>query len=176
MRNKNFKKQNAGFALLTAILTTSMLLLVSFVVINIALKQLVLSYASQESETAFYAADSGGECAEFWDIKNPTAVGVYSAFATTSPAVQPINCNNQTISNGDSIPGSAMTAVIGGALSIIPSDKHGESHFKVDFGKACAIVFVSKLANGNTTINSHGYNTCDITSPRRFERGITITY
>jgi hypothetical protein len=86
-----------GFTLLIAIVTTAMLLLVSVVVINIALKQLLLVSANKESQSAFYIADSGIECALYWDLKN----GAISAFATTTPS---ISCNNQTITSGQAIP------------------------------------------------------------------------
>ena len=61
------KSSEGGFTLLIAIVTTSMLLIVSFVVVNIALKQLVLANAGKESQHAFYNADSGTECAVYWE-------------------------------------------------------------------------------------------------------------
>jgi hypothetical protein len=45
----------------------------------------------------------------------------------------------------------------------------------IPYTHGCAIVWVAK--NGtDTTITSRGYNTCDTSNPKRFERGITITY
>ena len=87
-------KPKKGFTLLIAIVVTSMLLIVSFVVANVSLKQLVLSYAGVESQYAFYAADSGVECATFWDLKT----GTTSAFSINNTL--PISCNNQTIGPG----------------------------------------------------------------------------
>ncbi len=59
MKNKSKK----GFTLLVAIVTTTMLFIVSFAVVNIALKLLILTYSNQESQFAFYNAESGMECA-----------------------------------------------------------------------------------------------------------------
>ena len=49
------------------------------------------------------------------------------------------------------------------------------SIFSISLTEGCAIVTVTKQTNGDTTIDSRGYNTCN-SSDRRFERGITITY
>ena len=163
MSRKIKKMRNGGFTLLIAIVTTSMLLLVSFVVVNIALKQLILSYSGQESQYAFYSADSGVECALYWDLKNPSFV---SSFSTSTPGS--ITCNNQVITTGSqtvpTIP--SQPSVIGGATDGI---------FWLSFTKGCVIVRVKKDA-GFTTIFSTGYNTCDTSATRRFERGVTIVY
>lgn len=76
------KKRNKGFTLLIAVVTTSLLLLVSFVVADIALKQIILSSSNQDSQYAFYSADSGAECAVYWDAQ--TAAGVFNSGAQAS--------------------------------------------------------------------------------------------
>jgi hypothetical protein len=90
--------KNRGFTLLIAIVVTGMLLLVSFVVANLALKQIIITYSGQESQYAFYNADSAVECAMYWDFKE-------NMFAAGSG---PIYCNNQTISEGNPILGSTL--------------------------------------------------------------------
>ncbi len=161
-------KKNQGFTLLIAIVVTSMLLIVSFVVVNVALKQLVLANSSEESQYAFYSADSGTECAVYWDLKNSAA----SAFATSTAGT--ISCNSQSISTGSQnniATNPVSSSLIGGGGSGNPT-----SIFQLNFTKGCVIVRVTKLANGNTTIDSRGYNTCNTSAVRRFERGITLTY
>lgn len=157
-------KKDKGFTLLIAIVTTSMLLIVSFVVVNIALKQLILANASRDSQFAFYAADAGTECAIYWDLKNTT-----SSFGTSTPGS--ITCSGQTITTGSqtvpTIPSQA--SVIGGGGA------NATSTFYLTFTKGCAIVRVGKGANV-TTIDSRGYNTCDTSSAKRFERGVTLSY
>ena len=166
MKKTNFKKitpptKTRGFTLLISIVTTSMLLLVSFVIINVTLKQLILAYSGSESQYAFYNADSGAECASYWDLKN----GLVSAFDPTTPGT--ISCNSQTISTGSqTVPTNpTQPSVIGGS---------SVSLFSINFTKGCAIVRVTK-SGGNTLIESRGYNTC-VASDRRFERGISISY
>jgi hypothetical protein len=156
-------KKDKGFTLLIAIITTSMLLIISFVVVNIALKQLVLASASKESQYAFYAADGGIECATYWDLKDSNI----SQFATTTLGT--IICNGQTIGVGNpqtvnTIP--TQLATIGGVST---------STFELDFTKGCAIVRVGKYT-GFTVIDSRGYNTCVTNASRRFERGVLLSY
>jgi hypothetical protein len=156
----------SGFTMLIAIVTTSILLLVSFVVINVALKQLVLTYSGQESQYSFYNGDSGLECAMFWDLKN----GATSAFDTGTAGS--VTCNGQTVTTGSqSVPTvPAQQSRIGGGGVGAPT-----SIFSITYPHGCAIVRVTKNPDGTTFIESRGYNTCS-TSDRRFERGISITY
>jgi hypothetical protein len=157
----------SGFTMLIAIITTSILLLVSFVVVNVALKQLILTYSGQESQYSFYNGDSGLECALFWDLKN----GATSAFDMDTPGS--VTCNGQTVTTGSqnvpTVP--AQQSRIGGGGIDTPT-----SIFSITYPHGCAIVRVTKNPNdGTTVIESRGYNTCS-TSDRRFERGISITY
>jgi hypothetical protein len=166
MMQKQIKNNKRGFTLLVAVVVTSMLLIISFVVVNIAYKQLVLATASEESQYAFYAADSGTECAVYWDLKG-NASGV-SSFDPTTPGS--ISCNGQTITTGSqtvpTIPSQA--SVIGGAVTSI---------FSVNFTKGCTIVRITKnVVTHSTTIDSRGYNTCNTSSPTRYERGVTLSY
>lgn len=164
-------KKTKGFTLLTSIVVTSMLLLVSFIVADIALKQLVLSYANQESQFSFYNADTGLECAEYWDLSPNVGTSAFSS--TTSGS---LTCNNENVfSNSQTVPahGSYPTqmSTIGGVSDGYPSS------FMIDnLAHGCVIVNVTKNVNGTTLIESFGYNTCDTTSDRRFERGIKVQY
>ena len=163
MTHYQTKNNKAGFTLLIAIVTTSMLLVVSFVVANIALKQLVLANTARESQYAFYGADSGTECAVFWDLPKD---GSLSKFDTSTAGT--IICNGQTISTGsqtvNTIP--SQVSVVGGSATSI---------FQLNLTKGCAIVRVTK-SGGVTTVDSRGYNTCDTGALRRYERGVTLAY
>jgi Tfp pilus assembly protein PilX len=80
--------KNQGFTLFIAIVVTGTLLVISTGIINIALKQSSISGSGRESQNAFYAADTGMECALFWDVKNPSG---NTAFATSTGSI--IFCN-----------------------------------------------------------------------------------
>jgi hypothetical protein len=151
--------KNRGFTLFIAIVIMGTLLLISAGMVSLAVRQALISASGRESQAAFYAADTGIECALYWDVQNPSGV---SGFATTSTSQ--INCNNQIKTVG----GSAV--VVGGfAVSTFT--------FNFDPDPPCVIVSVFKAMNSSATrIESKGYNTCDPTNPRRVERALRASY
>ena len=62
------EKQEKGIALVIAIILIGVSLMVSIGVSDIFLKEFSFSVFNQKSNKAFYAADSGMECASYWDI------------------------------------------------------------------------------------------------------------
>lgn len=64
-----------GFTLLYAVLVSSIVLSASLSIINIALKQHKLSALSRESQIAFYAANTGVDCALYWNTHDREIVG-----------------------------------------------------------------------------------------------------
>ncbi len=57
-----------GFVLLYAVMTASIVLAVGVSIISIALKQLSIANLGRESQYAFYAANTGAECALYLDF------------------------------------------------------------------------------------------------------------
>jgi hypothetical protein len=145
-KNQNSKK---GFVLLMSLLISSIILAISGGIYLLAREELVLSGYGRESQKAFFASDSGAECAIYWDIKQ-------NAFATSSTS-STIACENQ---NKTFDPSSGITT------------------FTIDFANgACAVITVDKITYyPNTTVESKGRNTCVTTNPRRVERALRITY
>lgn len=86
LHNMKNNKQQKGFTLLYAVLVSSIVLAASLSIINIALKQHKLSALSRESQVAFYAANTGVDCALYWDVKGrdtePDVTGVFLATGT----------------------------------------------------------------------------------------------
>jgi len=150
----NFKKTintESGITLYIALAVTGVLLLVMFAVINTSIKQLQFSSTANDSSKAFFAADSGTECALFWDVKSGS-----NPFATSTP-LAPISCN-----------GSSVNLTRSGATTTFS--------FTSD---PCITVSVGKsYSNGSlkTRVESKGYNTCDFTNARRVERAIEVSY
>ena len=160
--------RNGGFTLLFSVLASSLLLAVGLAIFNVALKEAILSSAAKDSQLAFYAADTGVECALYWDLQasppgsafDPTAVG------------SSITCGSRTISTGSqTVPTDpSQPSQIGGA---------GTSIFFLDFSPSadsCAIVTVDKANPPLTTVESRGFNMCQTGSTRRVERAIRVTY
>lgn len=142
-----------GFTLFIAVLLGSLMLAIGFSIFNLAFKELLLSSSSRDSQVAFYAADTGLECALYYDQDQ-------GAFQTTQGAGVPINC-------------AGLNVV---AAKTSASDPHTWS-FTLDTAGLCTFVEVQKsVANNRTTIRAFGYNTCDNTDERRTERGLRVTY
>ena len=155
--------QQRGVALYISIVVTSVLLLVAFAISNVTLKQITLANVNKDSHLAFYAADSGAECALYWDVKAPSG----SAFSTSSPYT--INCNRDA-----SNPTNQWTVGGGG-------DTQATSTFTMYFlpDPQCAIVSVHKRYEGTvlkTRIESRGYNSCSASNQRRVERAVRAEY
>ncbi len=151
-------QEKSGFTLLIAIIVTSMLLIVSFVVVNVALKQLILANASKESQYAFYAADGGTECAVYWDFPANGALSRFDPYYT-----------------------GAHNEVCGESYvyqSLVMDANYSTTTFQINFTRGCAVVsVVKKLGVATTTkIDSKGYNTCDVNALRRYERGVIMSY
>ena len=145
-----------GFALLIAIILTSVLLAVGIALLDIAYKQVLLASGSKNSQYAFYNADSGLECALYWDQK-------FNAFDYSSPmAAGSIKCSNIAV-QGYSTTKSGSTRTTN---FTVPCPGSGTS----------ASVSVYKQSNGTTNIYSNGYNTCVVSSPNRIERGLKAQY
>jgi Tfp pilus assembly protein PilX len=141
------QKFNKGFTLLLALIVANAVLIMGLGVYGIIIREIELSGLGRESQIAFYAADSGTECALYWDIKK-------GAISTTTP-VQ-IECGSQFISAGGSLRSSF--------------------NLNFDNG-ACARIIIDKSNPPRTQIDSYGYNfNCDAIRPRKVERGIRITY
>ncbi len=171
-KNKNIIKDNRGYTLLFAVLVSSLVLAVGISILTISKKEFLLSSAARESVYAFYAADTGLECAVYWDSKGK--------FATSTLAT--------LVSCGDA----------SGQPIVLNSDIYGPYttifHVKNSDNRSCAIVSIRQEyksdASNNlvpvTTIESRGYNTgwdnasnvCNESpiNPKRVERAIRYSY
>lgn len=154
-----------GFALIVAVIFSSVVLAVGLALLDITYKQILLSGTAKNSQYAFYNADSALECALYWDQQNTGGAG--SAFDYTSPrSSTEIGCDNNT-------------AIGGYATGIVLLN--GVSTRKTSFDLPCpggksAHVDVYKSSTGTTDIFASGYNYCDAGNPARIERGIKIHY
>jgi len=151
-----------GFTLLFASLVSSLLLAVGVAIFDVTIKEVILASTARDSSYAIYTADTGLECAFYWDFKN-AGLNV-TAFATSSQSSPnaSIACNNQTITPTVISTLSAATTTF--TLTMAPQPY-------------CATVIVAKYGNPTrTTVASHGYNTCNANDPRRIERALQANY
>jgi hypothetical protein len=160
-----------GFTLFIALLVSSLALAIGLVMLDITLRTLTLSQTSVQSQYSVTMADSGAECALYWDNKC-TGAGCTgpSAFATSSASLgKP--ANSSVLCNGNDITGTGY--------SVVTSASAATTTFTVASTTVqgpCAVVTVAKYGiPARTTIVSHGYNSC-ATSVIQLERVFQITY
>ncbi len=161
-----------GYTLLFAVLISSLVLALGLSILTISKKELLLSSAGRESQFAFYAADTGAECAMYWDFKGDFP---YSNNPPASP-VPRCNAQNLTVNYSQSGPSAA------------PVDTFTIVNVSLDQGALvtapCATVTITKsysVSGGvatliNTKIEGRGYNTCETSNPQKVERALRITY
>ncbi len=156
------KLRSGGYVLAFSVLVGSVLVSIGLGMFNIAIKEIVLSSSGRESQLAFYAADSGGECAVYWDIRHPNFSS--SVFATSSQSAIPssgVNCAGKDIASD---------------WTVSTSPSSGVTTFSISLSNgSCTTVVVTKQSN-TTKIESRGLNTCNTSNPRRLERGLRISY
>ena len=169
-----------GFTIFFAVLVGSLALAVGLAIYDLLVRELALSQTATESQYAIYAADTGAECALYWDLNYGDTDG--SAFATSSldnPVVSSLSCNNQDV----------VTSPIVGipwTTEVPPrTPTSATTVFWVSLGSAqsdsCAMVTVEKtiVTQGDpsaTKITSRGRNTCDSADPSRLERALEVRY
>ena len=162
--------------MLFAVLVSSVLLSIGLSIFNITIKELVLSSSGRESQFSFYAADTGAECALYWDFQ-----GV-DIFATSSDDRTPL----------PSDPSCVDAAGAPQAINIVPTSSDLDSattefsliipNTDAQGGSApyCVDVVVAKESDASgiitTRIDSRGYNTCSETDPNRVERALRVVY
>ena len=172
-------KNNKGFTLLFASLIVSLILSIGLAIARISLSQIILSSAGKESQKAFYNADSGIECALYYEYNEQRVDGTpYFATSTISAPPPGLACAGMNAVNisTDIASGGATTTT---SFSINPPTySYPAGPYICDVNKQSFDVKVSKTPNVtysgavNVLIEARGYNTCDKTNPKRVERGL----
>lgn len=180
MRNKFIfritKKQkinpNSAFTILFAVIVSTLVLALGLGIVAITMKEVQLSGAGRDSQLAFYAADSGSECALYYDT-----IGDFFATSSDSRPNQTITCNGKEIN-----PGTETGATGEAATSTFQMCMEYSGDVCVS-DKPCVDVVVAKKKNEqpapndiDTSIDARGYNTCNESHPRRLERGYRLDY
>jgi hypothetical protein len=158
------REQSGGFALLFAVLVSSLLLTVGLSIFSIALKELAISTATQRSIHAFYAADSGRECTKYWDTKRPGTVPTTISGSTggnISCNGIPINLAGSPWGGGEVSRAFEFPIITNGPVSKVEIIKK----LQIDGGLCSATIC--------TTIISRGYDQAD---GDRVERAIQQDY
>ena len=160
-----------GFALLFAILASSVLLSIGAAIWNIAFREVLLSSFGRESQSAFYVADTAIECAFFHDF-----IGT-DVFATSTDSVPGKICSGQTFG---SFQCASQASPIQPTLSSCDA-RNATSTFSMNVGSGKAIVLIGKSdpdgdGRSATNIVSHGQNSVNPSDPTLVERGLRANY
>src|SRR5581483_5969902 len=128
---------------LFAVLVASVLLAIGISIFNLTVKELTLSSSGRESQFSFYAADTGAECAIYWDFKGADIFATSTDNRSPSPsnpdcADDPSAATPQYITYTNYISRTSTTAVTQFSLTIPNTNAQGVS------APYCAIVTVSK--------------------------------
>lgn len=152
-----------GFTLFFAVLVASLALAIGLAIYDITIRELDLSATATQSEYAIYAADTGAECALYWDAKYNTNQSAFATSSASRPPTSGIYCNSIDIA-------AAPWAWVGTASAATTT-------FTITFSPLpyCATVQVAKAGNPTATvITSHGYNVCGNTGTLQLERVLQV--
>ncbi len=151
-----------GFILLFAVLVGSLLFSLGLAIAHISIKEVVISTAGKESEYAFFAADTGIECALYWDINVGSSAVVFPS-SSNDVGRSTLTCN-----------GTAAVPV----LLLAESSTAATSTFTLNFTPSgCVKVVVGKTVSGSTVLESRGRNDCGTAvNPARVERALRVKY
>ena len=184
-----FKKVSSkkGYTLLFAVIVSVLLLSIAAFILSVSRKQAILSSSARDSIYAFYAADSGLECA----VENLATLG---DFITGDG--ETISCGNNTINVSQENSGGAISAgdiAYGTSTFVMPTGVGADpsmlnntaSPFTQSGAASCASTTVTYYYNPDSSITAitvvtSGYNIgwngtdCSVTGPRKVER--TLRY
>jgi|CXWK01.1.fsa_nt_gi hypothetical protein len=176
---KKNRRENGGVAIFIAVIAVASLMLIATAISNLSYKEQIISQSGRDSKVAFFAADSGMECALFHDLKG--GVNGLFTFATPSQAQSgTLYCNGVEVSRETDLVGGSMVTKF---YFNVPSGSGDET-------PTCSVVTVTKTLSGSdieTVIESSGYNnTCsgsianpdigDVNDTRNLERALRVEY
>lgn len=159
-----------GFALLISLIVSSILLVVGIGVAGIGFREMRLASFGNQSEIAFFAAETGLECGLYWDKVQPFSGG---SFATSTF----VEYGGGMVGSMPVVVNCAGAAPSGFSYSSVSSNID-EIKFTIN-NPYVNMTIQKEFPSGSgkqddmratTTITATGYNTSDNTNPRRVGR------
>lgn len=173
----NKLQHNNGYTLLFAVLVSALVLAIGISILTIAKKEFLLATSARDSSLAFYAADSGIECAAYGEL-------LKNAFDLSGANTGLLNCNFAPV------PVVVVSDITNGKQFVFDVNVSNTQ----TTGGPCASVIIQKTTDPvtgiiQTNIDSRGYNTgwasngtCAVSNPnrllsaKRVERAIHLRY
>ena len=163
-----------------AVLLAGIFVVIGASILLISIKELELASGGTQSQYAFYASDTGLDCAFYWDLKH------HIFASSTSNNIEPTAASNIYCAEANIVDGASWEWLAGDLGQGPSNDFTGNTIFSIDdlypddnSRDDCVLVYVIKKSQGGvnrTYIESRGYNTCDENNPRRVERALRATY
>lgn len=185
---KHTYNDEKGSILFIAVTIAALVLTIAVAIVRIVERELSLAFLTKESQIALYAADSGVECALFWDQDREFfATSTDSVTGAIAPAIA--MCGGQVVPNThfslDATSADAATTTFE-FVALYDESAVGFASLIADSENPCVTVTVEKWyitppAVGypvpQTRIRAEGFNTCDYGSDRRVvTRAVQVTY
>ncbi|HTR18711.1 MAG TPA: hypothetical protein VMH91_01875 [Candidatus Paceibacterota bacterium] len=175
-------RNSRGFTLLLAALVASVALTLGSSIYEIVSKELALSSIGQNSQYAFYAADTAAECVLYWDDrvdKHP------NTFATSTDSTGPFAPAASILCDGQSAPVTIQSHSSTAATSLVGPSGGGTLGFDLftDVSSGyCANVIVAKTKDPSTgavdtviTANGYSVSCANVqTSPSALQRTVQL--
>ncbi len=171
----NSRRNQAGYTLLFAVLTASLVLGVAAFILSVSRAQFILASAARESTYAIYAADSGIECA-----------AAAASISTSSPSGS-VTCAGQS-----AVLVTFPNLMVASSATLYNFYTSAPIYLNLGESRCAEITFVKGFSGANATgdlvtqIESRGYNFClfsngvatgpDTANPKIVERAIRLTY
>jgi len=182
--NKKLTTQNQrGFAILFAVVGATLVLSIGLTIATITTKEVKLSAVSRDSQFAFYAADSGAECAEKYKDQFAKNNAIPATFTIRCGLEDVILDSSNVTQSGLTSATSAFKVQFGEGLGpneskycaqievMVSGDYFDENNGVTDGSDPTDIFFADEHL-----IRAHGYNVAcdDLDNPRAIERGFEI--
>jgi type II secretory pathway pseudopilin PulG len=154
--DKTKDTSTAGFALFYSVVVVAVISSLGAVLSSLIVREADLSATARQSSEAYYSADAGIECAQYWDLQT-------DSFPDSNPPPSDnIDCAGQTVTySGDKY----------------GPDDDQEYTFSLDNNDICTDVTIRKYDDGGrdiTEIESIGSDKCG--GATRVQRALRTTY
>jgi hypothetical protein len=172
-----------GFTIFFAMLVGSLALAVGLAIYDLTVREIDLSAAASQSQFAIYAADTGVECALYWDSKYGGSGTAFGTSTGSTWGTTDVLFNGQDIAANGTPPAPIAAPPTGWSAWTIASEAEAATTtFTLTMLPAqpyCAVVDVGKATIGGilyTTIIAKGYNNCAAGGVARLERTLKVSY
>ncbi len=150
------KNKVGGYTMLFTVLLITIITSLAVGISNTTIKQQLLSSIAIDSQTAFYMADGGMECA------------IYNYYKNGGTLPSSFNC--------------VMAKPVSGNASETTLSDSGSGVYKFSemqlpgFSEPCFELVTVSSGGTVEKITAKGYNTCNSSSSRRLERSLEVTF